>query len=299
MKRLSVLLVTVMIGAGAVAQTNMKAFRHMSFGAEAGLHGLGVELALPVEKHLVFKAGYNWSPSGDLFNSDFNISTSELKNAQEEIERKSLATGSPVTFTNRFQEESTIHAGLSMGLHNFKAMVNFYPFSSRFYLAGGVYYSAKGFQDESLITVNGRTTANDWAALQELRQTAKNMHNQYPALFPQTDYDIEIEMGGTKYKVNEVDACGHMQADFKFDPLKYYVGAGLGRCIPNGAMGLQLEVGAMIYHNSVLTFQGQELNSLSEALEGNLSGDAKEMIEYADKYPIYPQVTLRISFRLF
>ena len=42
-----------------VAQDNMVPFRHLSVGAELGLHGLGVELAVPVHRKLVFKAGYN------------------------------------------------------------------------------------------------------------------------------------------------------------------------------------------------------------------------------------------------
>ena len=48
------------------AQDNMEAFRHFSVGAEVGLHGFGLELAVPVQKHLVLKAGYNWAPAGDL-----------------------------------------------------------------------------------------------------------------------------------------------------------------------------------------------------------------------------------------
>lgn len=299
MKKLFVTLVALSIFYGAGAQTNMEAFRHMSLGAETGVHGYGVELAIPVQKHFVFKAGYNWSPSGDILNTDIKINTSDLKTAQTDIENKSALAGYPVTFTNRFQDESSINAGLNLGLHNMKAMINFYPFSSRFYLAGGVYYSPSKYKDEYLISVSGKTTQNDWAALQELRQKAQDLHNQYPAVFPEANYDIEVQMGDTKYKVNEVDGCGHMQADFKVDPLKYYVGAGLGRCIPDGAIGFQFEIGAMIYHNSVLTCQGQQVNSLGDVLEGNLSGDVKEIIEYADKYPVYPQITFRISFRMF
>ena len=63
-------------------------------------------------------------------------------------------------------------------------------------------------------------------------------------------------------------------------------------------MGLQLEVGAMIYHNAVLYCQDKEVGSIVDAAEG-LGNDAKEILEYVDKYPIYPQVTLRLSFRLF
>jgi hypothetical protein len=98
--------------------------------------------------------------------------------------------------------------------------------------------------------------------------------------------------------VREIDGKGNMTTEFKMDPLKYYVGMGVGRCIPNRFMGLQLELGAMIYHNSVLKCQDKEVGSITDAAS-NFGSDAEEILEYVDKYPIYPQLTLRLSFRLF
>jgi hypothetical protein len=57
-------------------------------------------------------------------------------------------------------------------------------------------------------------------------------------------------------------------------------------------------MGAMIYHNSVLRCQGKEVGSITDAAD-SFGNDAKEILEYVDKYPIYPQVTMRLSFRLF
>ena len=89
--------------AGCVyAQDNMEAFRHLSVGAEVGLHGFGVEVAMPVQKHLVLKAGYNWAPSGDLVNTDINIDTEELKEMQEQYD--------PIAhFEHKFGDEAVIN----------------------------------------------------------------------------------------------------------------------------------------------------------------------------------------------
>lgn len=282
MKKYYLFLVSLCSFAAVAAQDNMEAFRHLSAGAEVGLHGFGVEVAVPVQKHLVLKAGYNWAPEGDLFNTDININTSDLKSAQEQLE--------PVhPFTNHFQEETSVNAGVRMGIHNYKVMLNWYPFTNgRFYVAGGAYYSAK---DENMLELSGQTTQNDWAALNELNSAAVQ--------YGRDPYKMEIEFGSQKYAVSEKDGCGYMEAGFKIDPLKYYLGVGLGRCVPNRLVGLQFELGAMIYHNSVLTCQGQKVESIGDALEGSLSSDAKEIVEYVDKYPIYPQLTLRLSFRLF
>ena len=66
MRKQILTLLAAFISIGAWAQDNMEPFRHFSVGAEVGLHGFGVELAVPVQKHLVLKAGYNWAPAGDL-----------------------------------------------------------------------------------------------------------------------------------------------------------------------------------------------------------------------------------------
>lgn len=288
MKRISVLLLAAWMASGVSAQDNMEAFRHLSIGAEVGLHGLGVEVAMPVQKHLVLKAGYNWMPSGDLFTTDLTLDTKELRDAQNKIEANYLHT-----FANKFGETSTINAGLQLGMTNYKVMLNWYPFvARRFYVSGGVYYTPSSKQNDPFIKISGKTSANDWAALQELN----DVEQQY---YPSAEKrEMALKIGDKEYVVKDVDGCGYMQADFTMDPLKYYVGFGLGRCVPNNIVGLQLELGAMIYHNAKLYCQDQEVGSISDAAS-EFGNDAKEIIEYVDKYPIYPQVSLRLSFRMF
>ena len=264
----------------------MVPFSHLSVGAEIGLHGVGVELALPIQEHLVLKAGYNFSPKKDLFNTNMTIDTYDLKSAQEQYEAYSAAMGQNYRFENRFEDEAVINAGVNLGVTNYKIMLNYYPFMSRkFYLAGGVYYSATDNNDQPLITVSGQTTENDWNALLELREkTAEN-------------HVMAIEIGETKYPVIERDGCGYIQADFMVDPLKYYLGIGSGRCIPNRSVGLQFELGAMIYSGAALVCQGKDVDM--ESLGDKFGDDVKEFMEYVKRYPIYPQLTLRLCFRLF
>ena len=287
MKRLLTPIFALCIACGASAQDNMVPFSHLSVGAEIGLHGVGVELALPIQEHLVLKAGYNFSPKKDLFNTNMTIDTYDLKSAQEQYEAYSAAMGQNYRFENRFEDEAVINAGVNLGVTNYKIMLNYYPFMSRkFYLAGGVYYSATDNNDQPLITVSGQTTENDWNALQELRDKTGN-----------NDYDIAIEIGDVSYPVMERDGCGYMQADFRVDPLKYYLGIGSGRCIPNRSVGLQFELGAMIYSGAALVCQGKDVDM--ESLGDKFGDDVKEFMEYVKRYPIYPQLTLRLCFRLF
>lgn len=283
-KLISSFLLAVMV-LGVSAQENMEAFSHLSIGAEAGLHGFGVELAVPLNQHLVLKAGYNWFLPGDLFKTNVTLNSEDLMLAQEQY---TANTG--YEFQNKFEEKTVISSGVHMGLSNFKLMLNWYPFSSsRFYLAGGLYLTPSFRKDDSFFRISGHTTAKDWAALKELNEMKEN---------PETgsSYQLALYINGKKYAVKEKDGCGYLQADYDMNRLKYYVGFGVGRCIPDRILGLQLEVGAMIYRNGKLYCQGRELDSIIDVADG-LATDSKEIVEYIDKYPIYPQVTMRFCFR--
>ena len=286
MRKIILTLFAAFVVTGISAQDNMEAFRHFSVGAEIGLHGFGVELAMPVQKHLVLKAGYNWAPAGDLLRTDLVLDTEELRKAQEDY-----TTLTAHEFEHKFGDEAIIDAGLGLNLSNIKAMINWYPFAmGRFYVAGGIYYTPSSKKDTPFLSVSGTTTENDWAALLELNELEQTYNPTAP------ERELALKIGEESYPVIEKDGCGYMQADFRIDPLKYYLGIGLGRCVPNGRVGLQLEAGAMIYHNSILYCQDKEVGSITDAAEG-LDNDAKEILEYVDKYPVYPQITLRLSFR--
>jgi len=277
MKRLFITSFVALITLGMSAQDNMEPFKHLAVGVEAGLHGVGLEVAMPVHKHLVVRAGYNWVPSGDLVNAEFGIDTKDLKEAQQQYD--------PIMhFQHKFGDEATINAGMQVGLQNLKLMLNWYPFeSSRFYLAGGFYYAAN---KNSFLSLHGNTTEEDWAALQELRQKTGD-----------DSYEIALEIGNEKYPVIEKDGCGYMQADYKYDPLKYYIGLGLGRSVPNKRVGLQFELGTMIYTGAKFYLQDKEI-VMADAAE-QLGDQVKVISEYVSKFPLYPQLTLRLNFLAF
>ena len=288
MKKLLTSLLLAVMAIGVSAQDNMEAFRHLSIGAEAGLHGFGIELATPLGQHVVLKAGYNFFLSGDLFKTNVILNTEDLLFAQEEYTGK---TG--YTFKNYFDEETVISSGVHMGLSNYKLMLNWYPFSSsRFYVAGGFYLTPSFRKDDSFFRISGQTTAKDWAALQELNE--KRVENPETG----TAYQLALTINGRQYAVKEKDGRGYLQADYEMGRLKYYIGMGLGRCLSDKTVGLQFEVGAMIYRNASLYCQGRELDSILDIADG-LGTDSKEIVEYIDKYPVYPQATLRLCFHAF
>ena len=277
MKRLFITSLVALFTLGISAQDNLEPFKHLGVGVEAGLHGFGVDVSMPVLKGLVVKAGYNFVPSGDLVSTQFSIDTKDLKEAQEQYD-------AVMHFQNKFGDEAVIDAGLQLGLSNIKLLLNWYPFqSSSFYLAGGFYY-APG--NKPFISIHGNTTPNDWAALQELREKTGD-----------DSYEIALEIANQKYPVIEKDGCGYMQGDFKMDPLKYYLGLGFGRSVPNHRVGLQFELGTMIYTNAKFYLQDKEV-PMADAAE-QLGDAAKTAIGYLEKYPIYPQLAIRLNFLAF
>ena len=282
MKRVILALLSTWLFWGAYAQDNMEPFRHVSVGAEIGLHGLGVEVAVPIHNRLVLKAGYNWASHHDLFKTDIIIDTKDLHEKQQQ-----LAVLRP--FDNEIGEEAIISSGMRFGMNNVKAMLNWYPFSlGRFYLAGGLYYS---FNDrDPFIMLSGYTTEEDWAAYKEICNRGHYFDHD-----GRTEY-MALTIDGHDYIVEDRGSRGYFEGDFVTSQLKYYVGMGLGRCIPNNRLGLQLEVGAMIYNSATLYCQDEEVPSIREASVA-LGNDVREVLEYLDKYPVYPQLTMRLSFR--
>ena len=278
LRRIILFLFSFCVVCGISAQDNMEPFRHFSIGAEAGLHGFGVELAMPVHKKLVLKAGYNWSPDKDLLNTDIIIDTKEYRQYQDLTPL--------LRWEHKFEDETIIHSGFRLGMSNLKAMINWYPFSlGRFYMSGGVYYSAK--KDNPFIMLSGYTSREDWAALEEYRNKTIDLDKSN---------QLAIEIDGEQYAAVEREKRGYIEADYITSQLKYYVGMGLGRCIPNNTFGLQLEVGAMIYSNAKLYCQDKEIGAIREAAVA-FGEDTREILEYMDKYPVYPQLTMRFSFR--
>jgi len=274
----------------ANAQDNMVPFRHFSIGAEVGLHGLGVEVAMPIHERVVLKTGFNWASKRDLFNTDVTLDTRELHRIQDEEAAKS---GRP--FDREFGDEIVMNTGLCLGMNNFKAMVNWYPFSlGRFYLSGGIYYSFN--EKDPFIMLSGYTTEDDWETLIEFRT---RMHDTDPYKENNFTYNYALVIDGEEYAVEgrNTKSRGYFEGDFVTSQLKYYLGMGLGRCVPNKRVGLQLEVGAMIYNSATLYCQDKELESIREASIA-FGDDIKEIFEYLDNYPVYPQLTMRISFRM-
>lgn len=269
------------------AQYNMEALRHLSVDVEAGLHGIGVEAAIPLGPHLVIKGGYNMAPDMVFFNTDIVVNTSGLMEAQNRYEQLSAATGENYSFRNRFSRESVVNAGAKLGQDNYKLMLNWYPFAGgKFYLAGGVYYSRSRGRDD-IITLEGHTTENDWAALYELREKTEG------------SYEMCVEIDGEQYSLaDDGSSCGQLTSSLRIDPIKYYGGMGLGRCIPNRFLGLQLEIGAMAFRNSELFCQNRSVGVLDKVSDGSLGGDVKDIAENMNRFPLYPQMTLRLCFRL-
>jgi len=280
MKRLFITSLVALFTLGVSAQDNMEAFSHLGVGVEAGLHGFGIDVAMPVYKGLVVKAGYNFVPSGDLFSTQFSIDTKDLKDAQTQIE---MIPGQH--FDHKIGDEAVIDAGMQLGMSNIKLLLNWYPFeSSSFYLAGGFYCSTG---NKPFITIHGNTTENDWAALKELNEKDITDHN----------HEIALEIANKSYPVIEKDGCGYMQGDLKMNPFKYYLGLGMGRCVPNKRVGLQFELGALYYGKAKLYLQDMEV-PMADAAE-KLGDTAKTAIGYMEKFPIYPQLAIRLNFLAF
>ena len=59
-----------------------------------------------------------------------------------------------------------------------------------------------------------------------------------------------------------------------------------------------MEIGAMAFRNSELFCQNRSVGVLDKVSDGSLGGDVKDIAENMNRFPLYPQMTLRLCFRL-
>lgn len=275
MKRTFLAALAAMLTLGTVsAQNNMTPFSHLGIGFEVGLQGGGVELSMPLTNRLVVKAGLNWFPAMTVYSQEFKINTQDLKASQTYFDG---LNGGPA-FQHYFGAESKVNADASLGLKNWKFMLNFYPRTDgKFYVAAGVYTG-----EENLVQLSGNTNENDWAALKELN----DLNKQYNL----STQELEVSINGQKFPISEKDGCGYMEADYRIAKVKPYLGIGFGRAIPDKRVGFQFEVGAWYHGQGTLYCQDQLIP------EGD---DLKDITQYTDKLKFYPQLTLRLTGLLF
>lgn len=268
MKKLGVIAIALTLATGAFAQkeveevvkddlfsemANKGILNHMDVGVNIGSVGFGIEVAMPIGDYVRVRAGYNYIPRFN-FHSKFNIDTRggsidkfnyDIKNI--DIDQKMAEIGVDLN-EPKFREykelfdkfrnvelKDQVTMGLKPDMHQFKFLVDVYPFKNNKHWSGTVGFfvgssdvaSARNLDKETLL-LEGVNAYNDIYVKYCQDGIGGNYHDKLTELF--NDNGVAgVPLGyfadGDRAMLVP-DKDGAVRASMKVNKFRPYVGFG-------------------------------------------------------------------------
>lgn len=283
------LLLSVSLSALAYPAISQEAFNSLSFGLEAGTTGIGAELALPlVTDHLVLAVGFNapslsYPLSRELPVDAANAAIGEMNAQLESLGAAERVSALPVA-------ELTLRPVLN--LSTAKLMLEYYPFrKSSFHLTAGAYFG----MGDGFVSASVSTDRAFWSAFSAVRNEISGLNEKYGDNPGYEAMDLgwpSFSLGNRTFSLHEEEGAGYSDLSLQVAKVRPYVGLGFGRSVPAGHLGFQFDVGIWYHGVPRLSSQG-EVEYDPEAV--SLLKD----ISVLDSLVFYPQVSLRLIYRIF
>ena len=283
MKRIfSLIVAAVTIMAAANAQV---AFVHLGASVEAGTTGAGINFSFPVvTDHIIISAGYNF-PSFT-YSKSIDVGTGHVNDYIKQVQ--AVAPDKDLQLVNKLN--ATMDAKINFG--NFKLMAQYYPTTeSNFYFAAGVFIG-KG----EMITIEGKVNDDAWKKYTD----AVAANNQLPAANRVQDLDRAISFYIDDFRTYQIrpQDNGRFEGKMTVSKVKPYFGIGFGSSVPmDKRVGFQMEIGA--YYQGKPKFESKQEASFTDDGIDIYQKDLNDAITMIEKFSIYPQITFRITGRIF
>lgn len=296
MKR-SVFVATLVFLSIAISSAQ-EAFKSLSFGVEVGTTGVGVELALPmVTDHVVLKAGFN-APSLAV-NRTFTVGSSIVNDVITDFNNQitSLGLDAEDMIETRFSDID-VTASPVINFSTAKLLLELYPSKkSSFHFTLGAYYGMGDNLINATVSSN-KTTWNEYKAVVAEIDAVNAKYAGEPG-YVAHNADLKVNLDGRTYGVKEDGGVGVVAADLKVARLRPYLGFGFGRSVPKSHVGFQFDLGVW-YHGKPEITSPNQLSYDQGAYDISASVPAFETIlSYMDYAVIYPQLTLRLIYKIF
>lgn len=285
--------ITAALAALALAGTTagaQQAFNSLSFGVELGTTGVGVELAMPlVTDHMVFKLGFN-APSLS-YGFSTTMPMDQVNATVDNINAQLQQLGLPEHIDTRMPDmELSLRPVLN--LSTAKLMLEYYPFrKSSFHITAGAYF---GMGDNFLSATLSADRAA-WDSYTALRDEVDRLNAAYGGVEGYSEYsigDIRYSLGDRSFEIAEQDGTGSFDAEILVRRVRPYLGLGFGRSVPKGHFGFQFDVGVW-YHGAPV------LSSSNEVAYDPSAEVLLDDISQLDELVLYPQVSLRLIYKIF
>lgn len=292
MKRILTIAASLCIICSASAQ---EAFKSLGLGLEVGTTGAGVELALPVvSDHLVLKAGFNaptisYSHPGSLDPSQVNdnISSVNAELASYGVPERINTTFSPIEYK----------ISSMLNLSTAKLMLEWYPFKkASFHITVGAYYGLSS----SFISARAESSEAFCSQYKQLGAEIEAINAKYQGLSgysPVSLEELRFGVDDRDFAILEDKARMLVSMDLAVAKIRPYFGIGFGRSIPKSHFSVMFDLGAWYHGAPVFSSPNQLQNSASEPIQDIETG--YDIWEILPKAAFYPQLSLRLSYKIF
>lgn len=296
---LTILLSLIMLPASVLAQG---ALSHLGVGLEAGTTGWGVNLSVPLfSNHLYLTAGVNF-PNLSV-KQDIGFSADEANEKLHEMNQKidrfnQTFLNAGLSHVDYLNDKITVDASMKLNMQTYKVLLELYPSSHRvFHFTAGVFIG----KDEFLDTW-GRIDARSWNTYQQAIAT-NNRIREIEKSMGVSGYHVDGLEEVLSYNVNSqtfrIDSRsdGSIDAAIELMTVRPYLGIGFGRSVPQRhRVGFQFEMGVWYHGKPKLTSSNEVPYDPSVHSDVDLDKDITDVV---DKLQIYPQITFRLTGRIF
>lgn len=267
-----------------------QAFENLSLGIELGTVGVGVELAVPVvTDHLVVKAGFNAPslsyPFSATLSSDGANAMIDGMNARLE------SLGLPERIPSGLPE-AELSLRPTLNLSTVKLMLEYYPFrGSSFHLTAGAYVG----MGDNFLSFAVSTDRTFWAGYSAVADRISSVNGKYadmPGYVPLEQDFLRFNAGDRTFMIRDKDGTGYSEAALSVAKVRPYFGIGFGRSVPRKRVGFQFDIG--VWYHGV-----PDLSSSYETAYDPETDILFADISVLDRLVLYPQVTLRLTYKIF
>ncbi len=308
-KLISLFAISVLATTSLFAQ---EAFKQLGVSLEVGTTGLGVNFSYPlVSDRLILSAGYNfpsfsYSKNINVGNEHVNQYVGPVSDAVALYKKvaKDFDLVDPFTYDVEKITDLSAKVNAKVDFGNFKLMLQYYPTnSSNFFVSAGVFIGSGNFGSLTgdidprawELYKNAITANNEIGKLPQfiLNDISDLLHTDLPV--KDIEDAITFNVGDQSFRIRPEDN-GRIDAQIKVNKVKPYLGLGFGNAIPqNSRCGFQMEIGAYFQSKPTLT-SSQEIPYDNSAIWQKDLADTKDIVQ---KFTWYPQLTFRITGRLF
>ena len=288
MNRIIAVISTLVLAASSAGA--QQAFNSLSFGLEAGTTGVGVELAMPVvTDHIVVKLGFN-APSLS-YNFPLSLSMDQANASIDKLNAQFRSLGISEQIQSRVSDMQ-VNLRLVLNLSTVKLMFEYYPFrKSSFHLTFGAYFG----MGDNFLSATMTADQSSWDSFTALRDEIDALNAKYQHLEGYTEYnldDIQYNIGNRTYALMEKDGTAYADASLLVNRARPYFGLGFGRSVPEGHFGFQFDLGVWYHGTPTLSSENEvAYNPSAESLADDIS--------LLDKFILYPQLSLRLIYKIF